>query len=591
MLNARWHKVLADLGGNKARTALVVLSIAVGVLAIGMVVGSRGIIERGLAESHAAGRFASSTLTTQLFDQPLIEEVRRVPGVAQVEGRRLVGARLSQRAGEWRDLWLFAVPDYHRIGLSRIKPEAGAWPPPEREILLERASLAFLKATISDTVRVEMPDGTQRQVRIAGTAHDLNPPSSGTSGILYGYVTFETLEWLGEARGMNQLHIAVAERNDDKEHIRRVAAAVREKVEESGRTVFMTTVPDPGKFWVNDHVQSMMLLLTLLGAVCLCMSGFLVTNIISALLAQQIRQIGVMKSVGASAAEVTVMYLGTIFFFGLLALAVGIPLGAVAAVGLVLYSTNLLNFDVAGFSLAPDVLALEVAAGLVVPLLAALVPVITGSRITIREAITSYGLGQGEGYGRFMRLVERIPGVSLATRLSLRNTFRRKSRLLLTLAALTLGGAIFVGVLSVRDSIVSTLEDAVRYRNYDVELTFSRPYPVADLEREASRINSVAKAEAWAVGAAHRLRTDGNQSDTMTIIGAPVSTELIRPILLQGRWLQPGDGRDVVVNTDVLKLEPDIGVGDALRLKVNGKEETWNVVGLVRGVLSGPVIY
>ena len=36
MVSPRWHKVLRDLWGNKARTVLVVLSIAVGVFAVGM---------------------------------------------------------------------------------------------------------------------------------------------------------------------------------------------------------------------------------------------------------------------------------------------------------------------------------------------------------------------------------------------------------------------------------------------------------------------------------------------------------------------------------------------------------------------------
>ena len=39
-LRPRWHKVLRDLWGNKVRTILVVLSIAIGVFAIGMIIGT-----------------------------------------------------------------------------------------------------------------------------------------------------------------------------------------------------------------------------------------------------------------------------------------------------------------------------------------------------------------------------------------------------------------------------------------------------------------------------------------------------------------------------------------------------------------------
>ena len=41
MIPPRWRKVLRDLWSNKTRTILVVLSIAVGVFAVGMIAGSR----------------------------------------------------------------------------------------------------------------------------------------------------------------------------------------------------------------------------------------------------------------------------------------------------------------------------------------------------------------------------------------------------------------------------------------------------------------------------------------------------------------------------------------------------------------------
>ena len=42
MLSPRWRKVLGDLWSNKTRTILVVLSIAVGVFAVGMIAGLAG---------------------------------------------------------------------------------------------------------------------------------------------------------------------------------------------------------------------------------------------------------------------------------------------------------------------------------------------------------------------------------------------------------------------------------------------------------------------------------------------------------------------------------------------------------------------
>ena len=48
----RWIKVWADIWENKLRTALVILSIAVGVFAVGMVYSAYLMFERDLAEAQ-----------------------------------------------------------------------------------------------------------------------------------------------------------------------------------------------------------------------------------------------------------------------------------------------------------------------------------------------------------------------------------------------------------------------------------------------------------------------------------------------------------------------------------------------------------
>ena len=46
MLSARWHKVLHDVLGSRTRTALIVLSMAVGLFAVGIILSARTILSR-----------------------------------------------------------------------------------------------------------------------------------------------------------------------------------------------------------------------------------------------------------------------------------------------------------------------------------------------------------------------------------------------------------------------------------------------------------------------------------------------------------------------------------------------------------------
>jgi putative ABC transport system permease protein len=592
MLKPRWRKVLRDLWSNKTRTILVVLSIAVGVFAIGMIAGSQAIYAREVPAAYTASGPASATLYTDWFDDDLVQAVRDMPQVAAAEGRRSVSARIKIGPEEWRPLQLFAIADYDDIQINKVRPVAGAWPPPDRQLLLERSSLDFVQAQVGDTIVIETPDRRQRQMRIAGLAYDLNNIPAFWSGTASSYITFDSLEWLGEPRSLNELNIIVAGDRLDKAHIQQVADKVGDKVEKSGRTVYWTQIPEPGRHWSSDNTSTMMLLLGTLGLFALLLSGFLVVNTIGALLAQQVRQIGIMKAIGARARQIAMLYLGTVLIFGLLALLIAVPLGMFGASALARYMAGLLNFDIRGLGVSASVLGLEVVAGLVVPLVAALYPVLVGTRITVREAVSSYGLGKGRfGRNPIDRLLEQVRGLSRPVLLSLRNTFRRKGRLALTLTTLTLGGATFIGVLCVRDSLMNTLEDAFKYWNYDIQIDFNRTYRSAYIEHEALRVPGVVKAESWAFNSARRQRVDGSESVNLLVIGLPAATDMLQPTLLQGRWLLPGDQNALVINTELLKEEPDITVGDQVVLKLDERETTWQIVGLVKGVLAGPFAY
>src|SRR4029078_9728947 len=123
-------------------------------------------------------------------------------------------------------------------------------------------------------------------------------------------------------------------------------------------------------------------------------------NTIAAILAQQTRQIGVMKAIGARDDQVAGLSLGLVLAYAVLALLVALPLGALGAWGFTIFTAGLANFDVTEFAIPPNVLALEVAIGLLVPLLAALVPIWRGVRVTVREALASTGIADTFGRGR-----------------------------------------------------------------------------------------------------------------------------------------------------------------------------------------------
>ena len=173
MIAPRWRKVLRDLWGNKTRTLLVVFSIAIGVFAVGIVTQTFTIVGQELAVSYPKANPASATLYPGEFDNDLVEMVRRMPGIADAEGRSISGGQIRLTADNQRVFLIFGVADFNDIRISKIRPqgvyganpafqaELGTWPLPKYSIILERSSLlvpclvpAGLK--VGDKIKIEV---------------------------------------------------------------------------------------------------------------------------------------------------------------------------------------------------------------------------------------------------------------------------------------------------------------------------------------------------------------------------------------------------------------------------------------------------
>src|SRR5215510_9655249 len=142
MLRPRWRKVLGDLWSNKTRTALVVLSIAVGVFAVGMIAGSQVMLAHDLAAANDASNPFSATITTdQTFDDQLVQTIRRLPGVDDAEARGTPVFQVSAGPGVWKNTQFKVIPHFNGLRIGTFKPLSGVWPPPEKQLLLERSSL------------------------------------------------------------------------------------------------------------------------------------------------------------------------------------------------------------------------------------------------------------------------------------------------------------------------------------------------------------------------------------------------------------------------------------------------------------------
>lgn len=593
MVRTRWQKVFIDLWRNRGRTLVVALAIAVGVYAVGGVINTRELMLREFERGQSRALLADAVVRTMPFYESFAERIAQFPEVSVAEGRHVAQGRTVESEGQWYDVSVVSVPNFQAMEVDAIHPLEGAFPPGDREVVLEHLSLDYLGAEVGDILDLEMDNGVQKQLRIVGVVHDPQQLTPEILGDVVGYVTPDTMGILGETEQFTELRIRVAEDADSRSHVEDVVARVEDQIEDSGRPVINSSIPER---FIRPIIDTLLMIISTFGATILFLSGFLVVNAISALITQQIKQIGVMKLIGARRWQIISLYLLTVLVYGMIAVAIGLPLSVMSARYFMSWRIEeMLNIVPESYALPLPLIAAQVVIGLVLPLVAGFIPAWRGTKITTFEALNDAGVAnRSPSHGPIEPLLGRLQKAGVVRRplvLALRNTLRHKGRLAQTLFVLIFGTALFIAVLTVRSSVNETIAGFLRFHQYDVSVGVDGTHRRAELEQIALSVPGVTAVESWSVGGGTRVRPDDSKSNPFQINAVPPDTALMSPRIDAGRWLQPSDGQAIVVNSDVMEDEPDVEVGREMVLEIAGRESTWQVVGLVPTVARGPAVY
>ena len=597
-MKPRWRKVFLDLFENKGRTLLVVLSIAVGVFSIGVIAGTYVIISNDMSVTYAANNPANIEFRMDDFDDDMLTTIRNTRGIEDAEGRRVVNMRVREMDREkWTTLDIIAVDDFDKNKVNLLNLISGQIKPKKNEVVLERDALNDLDIQVGQDLLFELPDGTTKSLKVVGIVLD---PATGADDFLappFGYITMDTLPTLHQPELFNRVYATVSENQDDMDHIRAVGGNLKDRIENVNYVVARTRFSKTHEHPMAAIINAVLGILLALGFLIVFLASSLIANTLSALLNQHMRHIGVIKLVGGRNRQVLGMYFVLILVFGFLALLIAVPLGGQGAYWLSEFIADKMSFSLLGYRIVPIAFVIQIVVGLLVPLVAGLAPVINGSRVTVLRAISGdltmdekQADESPERESRWERFQTRVTN-ALARRgihiprpllISLRNTFRRRGRLVLTLFTLTMGGAIFIAVFNVRVSLFDYMGSIGQYFRADVTADFDEAYRLREVDQYLMQVDGVEYVEGWQFASVEALLPDGTVADNISLLAPPAESVLVKPILIEGRWLHPDDVRRITVSESILTEFPNLKAGDYLHLKVNGQEEDWQVVGIFK---------
>lgn len=587
-----WHKIWFDLWNNKTRTLLAILSIAAGVFAVGAIFGMSDMLLSNMDKSHHAVLPTHINVhLDEAIDREIILNLKDVPGVEDVEPYNSVSLLYKLRPeDEWRQGVIQMRDNFDVQKYELLQLRTGHWPNGKNEVSVERMAAQFLNIGIGDSVIFKIDD-KERVIPITGLVRHPFVPPPQFQDLAFFFMDGAGMERLNIPLGkFSSFYVRVTPYSAD--YAKEVATEIKDKLSKQNIRIAAFVYEDPNKHWGRTFFDGITLVLELLAVICVIISAILVYNTLFNLITQQTDQIGILKAIGGRTHTIVGVYLVSTLVYGTLAFLIALPLGAIVAFSITKSFLNLFNIDFNQFQYSSRAIMFQAASALAAPMLAGLPPILNGARITVREAIASYGLGGDYRSGWLDRLVERIGQRWLPSYYaqSLGNMFRHKGRLLMTQLVLVAAGSAFLIVMSLNSSLDLTLDNFFKRQDYETMIQFRQNQRVDRVTTLAQTVPGVEQVELQLVQAASMFNEGQLVKEAgigTNIKSVPEGSDFFKPLIVSGRWFAPGDGRAVVISRDTAEKNK-IAVGDIVTLDLGemGKDK-WQVIGFYEPVFVG----
>lgn len=261
----------------------------------------------------------------------------------------------------------------------------GRWPTGPSELALSRDGMAKLGARLGD--QVSLGGEGSPTATVVGVTDDARS--------LYSVTGYGSSDLVGDPNVANSFAIRLDDAHRDgaalADAIRRVQEALPASAEGSEPSVTSgQAARDAALKELTGDVEVFKYLLYAFAAVALLVGMIIIANTFTILVAQRRRQIGLLRAVGASTAQVRGRVVAEALLLGLIGSALGVALG-VGVAALAAYFTGALFW---GLVLQPLELGVAVAVGVGATLVSALGPSLAATRVRPIEALQAVPTAQ-----------------------------------------------------------------------------------------------------------------------------------------------------------------------------------------------------
>ncbi|MCF6263502.1 MAG: FtsX-like permease family protein [Xanthomonadales bacterium] len=580
------RKSFRDMRAKLGSTLTAILALTIGLWGIGTLLVSMLIMNNDLSENFSQTNPPHIAIQSSDFDKLNLDELRSNPDIMAAGFRDKITLRIEVKPDVWLPVWLYSVADFEHLTVAKIYQQNERFPPPEGTIFIERDGLLISNFTTGALARLQS-GGEVFETEISGFAFDPGQAPSSQDQLIFAYTDQANYTRLSGNPAKQRLIIRFAGVKTIEE-VRAKYDQLAVEFSQAGISIDSFTIP---KFDEHPHqfqLNTMLYLIATIGLLAFAMAMVLISQLMSSIFTQQIRQIGTMKAMGATRAHIFQIYVSYILGIALVSIAIGLPLAVLSGKAFSAFVAGIINFDILTTQMPAWIYIMIIAFGLLLPIIFSLPALLKGIKISVADALGDYGINtdQSKVSGNHTR----VSG-STTLSLSIRNVSRRKSRMIVTVATMALGVAIFLTGFNVRESLRVFLDNSAQSLKYDVQILMKEQLPPEVAIAHFDSIEGVSNIEARVRGPVQVNSDDITLSSAgISVIAAPFDSIMIERDLLQGTWLSSSVELEFVTNQGAAPAFKPLIIGNSYPITVGGNEVSAKLVGVVRE-FDSPKIY
>ncbi|MCX6265961.1 MAG: FtsX-like permease family protein [Bacteroidetes bacterium] len=577
-MSLKLRKALKDLSSNPKRTSLVVFAMILGIWGVGTVAVSYVILMNDLNANYQRTAPQQLVLTSNNFEKLNLEDFRAKPEIEAAEFRDFSLHRIEIRPDVWIPLWLYGVENFEDFKVARVFWEKGNKSPGPGTILMERDGKNVSDIKLGSKPRIRIA-GKNLRIPVSGICFDPGQAPATQDAFVYTYTDKQTYRQLTGLPSNHRLIIRLKNVNSAQD-VMKVSRSLVNDLRRNGIEIGSVDMP---RFNEHPHQWQLNTLLFLIGAIgflAFIMGAVLVSQLVRAIMANQVRQIGILKAIGATQFQLFRIYILMLLVIGGLSGIFAIPLAVKSGSAFAYFVAGKLNFDILTKTIPLYVYVILILASLLLPVLLSLPILLKGTRISVKAALSDYGISQRAGVGEYPFLKKlHLPDLLI---LAIRNSQRNINRLMVTIFAMAFGVAIFSTGFNVRQSLWELLSGYKNEMRYDVQVVLNNPVPGDLLIGPFKSLDNVTAVEKW-LGGRGEIQSKVISTDKGAgIVALPGNSEFLKLKIREGRWLNASGEIEIVLNQQALALYKNPVIGSRINMNVGQKTIRAKIVGVTQ---------